>query len=70
MIDEAIIGRVSVMRGQLVNSAEQAACRLSIRFTVTCVAITAFDGDRWPAVRILALAARPEATNRRAGIND
>jgi 2'-5' RNA ligase len=39
--------------------AELAACRLSIRFTVTCVAITAFDGDRWPAVRILALAAPP-----------
>ena len=36
--------------------AELAACNLSIRFTVTCVAITAFDGDRWPALRVLHLA--------------
>jgi 2'-5' RNA ligase superfamily len=35
--------------------AELAACSLSIRFTVTCVAITAFDGDRWPALRVLHL---------------
>lgn len=39
--------------------AELAACSLSIRFRVTCVAITAFDGDRWPALRVLHLAATP-----------
>ncbi len=39
--------------------AELAACSLRIRFTVTCVAITAFDGDRWPALRILPLVAPP-----------
>jgi 2'-5' RNA ligase len=39
--------------------AELAACSLSIRFTVTCVAITASDGDRWPALRVLQLAAAP-----------
>lgn len=39
--------------------AELAACSLGIRFTVTCAAITAFDGDRWPAVRIFHLAAPP-----------
>jgi len=38
---------------------ELAACPLSIRFMVTCVAITAFDGDRWPALRVLHLAATP-----------
>lgn len=37
--------------------AELAACSLSIRFTVACVAITAFDGARWPAQRVLQLAA-------------
>jgi len=39
--------------------AELAACRLSIQFTVTCVASTAFDGDRWPALRLLPLTAPP-----------
>lgn len=36
--------------------AELAACNLSIRFTITGVAITASDGDRWPALRVLPLA--------------
>jgi hypothetical protein len=36
-----------------------AACSLGIRFTVICVAITAFDGDRWLAPRVLHLAATP-----------
>ena len=41
--------------------AELAACSLSIRFTVTCVAITAFDGHRWPALRVLHLATTPSS---------
>jgi hypothetical protein len=32
------------------------ACNLRIRFTVTGVAITAFDGERWPVLRVLPLA--------------
>jgi 2'-5' RNA ligase len=39
--------------------AELAAGTLSIRFTVTCVAITAFDGHRWPALRVLHLTGTP-----------
>lgn len=39
--------------------AELATCSVSIRFTVTRVAITAFDGDRWPALRVLHLATTP-----------
>jgi hypothetical protein len=37
---------------------------MSARFIVTQVAITAFDGDRWPTLQILALTGRetPEAT--------
>lgn len=41
--------------------AELAACHLSIRFTVTCVAITAFDGHNWSSLRLLPLAATPRS---------
>jgi hypothetical protein len=44
--------------------AELAACRLSIRFTVTCVAITAFDGHSWPSLRLLPLTATPRSSHR------
>ena len=46
--------------------AELAACSPSIRFTVTCVAITATDGHRWPALRVARLAATPGTRHCRA----
>lgn len=46
--------------------AELAACSLSIRFTVMCVTITATDGHRWPALRVVRLAATPGTRHRRA----
>lgn len=38
--------------------AELATCSISVRFTITRVAITAFDGDRWQTLRILPLTGR------------